>query len=168
MRCQLRKHWELWQPNTIVYHIDDLVQDSSIASALIMEILESCSEPSIFCAAKVLLSAWFLKFRFRVYFSIACGYIYIYIYIRCWFIHSSPHSAAYMRQFIGSALVQIMGCHLFGTESLSEPMLSYCLMESQEQTSAKFQSKHKTSHQQKMHLKTSSAKWRPFCPGGDE
>ena len=40
-------------------------------------------------------------------------------------IKSSPPSAAYMHQWIGSALVQIMACHLFGAEPLSKPILGY-------------------------------------------
>ena len=50
-------------------------------------------------------------------------------------INSSPPSAAYMRQWIGSALVQIMACRLFGTKPLSKPMLGYCLLDPWEQTS---------------------------------
>ena len=42
---------------------------------------------------------------------------------------SSPSSAAYMRQWIGSALVQIMACRLFDIKPLSKPMLGYCLLE---------------------------------------
>ena len=38
-------------------------------------------------------------------------------------INSSPPSAAYMRQWIGSALVQIMACRLFGAKTLSKPVL---------------------------------------------
>ena len=34
--------------------------------------------------------------------------------------NSSPHCAAYMRRWIGSALLQIMVCRLFGTKPLSE------------------------------------------------
>ena len=41
-------------------------------------------------------------------------------------INSSPPSAAYMHQWIGSSLVQIMACRLLGPKSLSKPMLSYC------------------------------------------
>ena len=41
-------------------------------------------------------------------------------------INSSPPSAAYLRQWIGSALVQIMACHLFGAKPLSKPLLGYC------------------------------------------
>ena len=38
-------------------------------------------------------------------------------------VNSSTPSAAYMRQWIGSALVQIMTCRLFGAKPLSTPML---------------------------------------------
>ena len=38
---------------------------------------------------------------------------------------SSPPSAAYMRQWIELALVQIMDCCLFGAKPLSKPMLCY-------------------------------------------
>ena len=44
-------------------------------------------------------------------------------------INWSPPSAAYMRQWIGSALVQIMACPLFGTKPLSKPMLVYCQLD---------------------------------------
>ena len=40
-------------------------------------------------------------------------------------VNSSPPSAAYMHQWIGSALVQIMPFCLFGTKPLSKPMLGY-------------------------------------------
>ena len=39
-------------------------------------------------------------------------------------VNSSPPSAAYMRQWIGSALVQIMACRLFGAKPLPEPILT--------------------------------------------
>ena len=38
---------------------------------------------------------------------------------------SSP-SAAYMRQWIWSALIQTMACRIFGGRQLSEPVLGYC------------------------------------------
>ena len=41
-------------------------------------------------------------------------------------INSSPPSAAYMRQWIGSALIEIMAYRLFSVKSLSKPMLGYC------------------------------------------
>ena len=50
----------------------------------------------------------------------------------CWtrfiftFLNSSPPSAAYMRQWIGSALVEVMACRLFGAKPLPQPMLTYC------------------------------------------
>ena len=42
-----------------------------------------------------------------------------------------------MCQWIGSALVQKMTCHLFGTKPLLEPMLDYCWLDSWEQISIK-------------------------------
>ena len=39
--------------------------------------------------------------------------------------NSSPPSVAYMRQWISSALVQIMASRLFGAKPLSEPVLVY-------------------------------------------
>ena len=43
--------------------------------------------------------------------------------------NSSLPGAAYMRQWTGSALVQIMACRLFGAKPLSEPMLKYCQLD---------------------------------------
>ena len=43
--------------------------------------------------------------------------------------NSSPPCAAYMHQWLGSALVQIMACHLFSAKPLSKPMLGYCELE---------------------------------------
>ena len=40
-------------------------------------------------------------------------------------VNSSPPSAAYMCQWIGSTLVQKMVCRLFGAKPLSKPMLAY-------------------------------------------
>ena len=39
--------------------------------------------------------------------------------------NASPSSAAFMRQWIGSSLVQIMACRLLGSMPLYEPMLEY-------------------------------------------
>ena len=44
----------------------------------------------------------------------------------------SPLCAAYMRQWTGWALVQIMACRLFGAKPLPEPMLIYCQFDPQE------------------------------------
>ena len=63
--------------------------------------------------------------------------------------HTSPPSAAYMCQQIGPALFQIMACRLFGTKPLSKPMLGYCQLDLQGQTSLKFYSKYKTFYCQK-------------------
>ena len=41
-------------------------------------------------------------------------------------INPSPPSAACMRRWTGSGLVQIMACRLFGAKPLLKPMLTYC------------------------------------------
>ena len=46
-----------------------------------------------------------------------------------WVNSSPPPSATYMRLGIGSALVQIMACRLFGAKPLSKPMLGYCQLD---------------------------------------
>ena len=70
-----------------------------------------------------------IQIRFNEYYSLQSGIPSI-----CRSIHpsalpfkSSPPSAAYMRQWIGSALFQIMACHLFGAKPLSKPMLDWTL-----------------------------------------
>ena len=50
-------------------------------------------------------------------------------------LNPSPPSAAYKRQWIGSALVQIMACRLFGAKPLYKPMLICCRLDPYEQTS---------------------------------
>ena len=44
-------------------------------------------------------------------------------------INSFPPSAAYMPQWTGSAVVQIMACRLSGAEPLHEAMLTYCQLD---------------------------------------
>ena len=83
-------------------------------------------------------------------------------------VNSSP-SVAYMRQLIGSALVQIMACRLFGTKPLSKPVLEDCQLDSWEGTNvSEILIKIQNFSFTKMHLKIPFAKWRPFCVGGDE
>ena len=54
--------------------------------------------------------------------------------------NSSLPSAAYMRRWTGSALVQVMACRLFGAKPLPEPMRVYYQLDSWEQISLKFKS----------------------------
>ena len=60
---------------------------------------------------------------------------------------------------IGSALVQTMACRLFGAKTSSKPMLK-------NKRQWHFNQNTKFSFT-KTHLNISSAKWQPFCPGGD-
>ena len=44
-------------------------------------------------------------------------------------INSSFPSVAYMRQWTGSPLAQVLACRLFGDKPLPEPMLAYCQLD---------------------------------------
>ena len=70
-----------------------------------------------------------------------------------------------MRQWTGSALVQVMTCCLFGARSLLEPMLTYCQLDSCEQISVKFESEFYHSHSRKCISNCRLPKWWSFCPG---
>ena len=54
-------------------------------------------------------------------------------------INLSPPSA-YMRQWSGSSLVQVMACRLFGDKPLNEPMLAYYQLDSWEHILEKIES----------------------------
>ena len=82
--------------------------------------------------------------------------------------YSSPPIATYMRQWTGSALVQVMACCLFGTKPLPEPMLVYCQLYSWEQISVKFKSEFYHFHSRKCIWNCHLPNWQPFCPGEDE
>ena len=56
-----------------------------------------------------------------------------------------------------------MACRLDGAKLLSEPMLEYCQLDPWEQTSVNFFIAIATFSFNKMYLKMSSGKWRPFC-----
>ena len=61
-------------------------------------------------------------------------------------VYSSPPSAAYMRQWTGYVLVQVMACLLFGAKPLHETMLADSQLDTYEQTSVKFESKYHSFH----------------------
>ena len=61
-------------------------------------------------------------------------------------INSYPHTAVCMRQWTGSALVQVMRRRLLSP--LPAPMLTYCQLGPEEPISVKFQSKFKIFHSQ--------------------
>ena len=71
-----------------------------------------------------------------------------------------------MGQWIGSALVQIMACRLYSAKPLSKSSGLLTIGPSGTNFS-KIQIKIQNFSFTKMHLNI-SAKWRPFCPGGDE
>ena len=90
------------------------------------------------------------------------------VYITHVIFNSSPPSAAYLHQWIGWALVQIMACSLLGANPSSEPVSGYCQWNPWEETADKFLIKIQNFLFTKMHLKISSVKLRSFCFGGDE
>ena len=81
-------------------------------------------------------------------------------------INSSPPSAAFMHQWIGSALVQIMACRLFGAKPVSKPMLCYCQLDPWEQTLVKLLSKYKTFYSRKCIWKYHLRNGDHFVKGG--
>ena len=84
-------------------------------------------------------------------------------------VNSSPLSAAYVRRWIGSALLQIMVCRLFGTKPLSEQTFRYSLELSPGpliyRNKLQWNVKQNRKLFTEMHLNISSVKWQPFCQG---
>ena len=80
-------------------------------------------------------------------------------------VNSSPHSAAYMRQWTGPSLVQVMACRLFCAKPLPEPMMAYCQLDSWEKISEIWIGIISISLK-KMHLKMSSAKMAAILSKG--
>ena len=75
--------------------------------------------------------------------------------------NSCPASVVYIRQWIGSALVQIMACRLFGDKPLSKPSVGYYQLGPRKTCQWNVGQKSNSSFK-KLHLKMSSSKWRPF------
>ena len=78
-------------------------------------------------------------------------------------INSSPPSAAYMRQWIGSAFVQIIACNLFSAKSLSKPVLGDLSIGPLGTNFSEILIKMQNLNSRKC-VKIPSAKWPPFCP----
>ena len=85
-----------------------------------------------------------------------------------WWVNSSPPSTTYMHEWAGSALVQVMACHLFGAKLSPEPVLDYCQLDFWDQISVKFESEFYYFQSRKCIWNCHLPKWRPFCPGGDD
>ena len=77
-------------------------------------------------------------------------------------------NAAYMRQWTGSALAEVMACRLVGTKSLPKPMLAYCQLDSWEQHSEKFERELYHFYSSKCPWECRLLKWRQFWSGRDE
>ena len=92
---------------------------------------------------------WYILFIYRV------------LYIK--YLTHLPHSAAHMRQWTRTTLVQIMACRLFGAKPLSKPVIVNWTLENKLQWNLNQNTK-LFIHDK--HLKMSSSNRRPFCPGG--
>ena len=79
-------------------------------------------------------------------------------------LNSSSRSVTYMCQWVGSTLFQIMAFRLFGAKPLSKPMLDYCWLDTWNKFQLTFY-QNATPFIHKMHMKASSAKWRPLFNG---
>ena len=97
-----------------------------------------------------------------VNFSISESFVFIKV-----IFDTSPPSATYTHHRTGSELVQEMARRLFGARPLPEPMLPYCQLVPRNKSHRHFLVEILTFSFKKMHLKVSSAKWRPFCARGD-
>ena len=84
-------------------------------------------------------------------------------------LNSSPQSVVYMRHRIGSAIVRVMACRLFGTKPLPEPMLNYCQLDPYQQTLVKIEwIKIQNFNSQKCIWKCRLPNGDNFLHGGDE
>ena len=81
-------------------------------------------------------------------------------------INFSPHRVAYMSQWTGSSLVQVIACHLFGAKPLPESMLTDCQPYCWKQVSLQFEFELYHFRTRKCISKCCLPNWRPFCRGG--
>ena len=134
--------------------IDELVQERCNSSVLAMELRLSCINPSIYTCIYIsyypeLKGRIFIQFihviikkdktlpdiikltpcLLMTWYSVIQGARASSLVTCKQRVNSSPSSATYMHQWMGSALVQIMACRLFNTNPLSKPMLEYCWLE---------------------------------------
>ena len=83
-------------------------------------------------------------------------------------VNSSPTSVPYMCRWTGSAMVQIMACHMDGVKPLSDPNADIISTKPQGTYFHESLFEIQNFSFKKICLKMSSVKWRPFCPRGDE
>ena len=88
-----------------------------------MKIWWSLSSTRKDCNCQCHLRVWYMM-RMQIYFHVSMSKFSLTRF------NSSPLSPAYMHQWIGSALVQIMACRLFATKPLYKPALDYYQLDS--------------------------------------
>ena len=102
-----------------------------------------------------------------LYFELLVEACHLYTHIRQGCFNSSPPSTVYMRQWTRSAMVQVMTCRLFGATPLPGPILTYCQLDPQEETSMKIELKYKAIHSLTglvNNWNTFEQKWGVLCP----
>ena len=72
---------------------------------------------------------------------------------------------AYMRNWTGSTLVQVMACRLLGAKPLPEPVVTYCQLDPQEQTSVNFFNRNPNIFIDENTFENAVCNWQPFCFG---
>ena len=104
-----------------------------LSSSVLVEILQSCTKPSI-CMCWCVMVLIFQNF-IRNYYAPETMFLVVWLLIT-WesdisnpSVKSSPPGATYMHWWTGSALVQLMACHLFGAKPLPDPILTYCQLD---------------------------------------
>ena len=82
-------------------------------------------------------------------------------------INSNPLGAVYMRHWIGTALIQIMACRLFGAKPLSKPILGDCHLDSWDKIQWNF-NPNSCIFIQENAFENVVCETAAICPGGDE
>ena len=84
-----------------------------------------------------------------------------------YFLTSVTHLPdAYIRQWTGSSLVQVMACRLFGAKPLPETLLAYSQLDPPGHISMKLELEFYHFIKKTCNWKCCVPKWQPFCPRG--
>ena len=100
--CVIQSHMTRWVQSGVPQHM------SSALSSTTFVIDTKWIDHNVVCHISLLYIVWF---------SVGVSWVFVFI--------TSPPSAAYMHKWIGSVVVQIMGCRLLGAKPLSKSILCY-------------------------------------------
>ena len=122
-------HWDICHAFMVVQHdsvqLIAMTHFKSINSCALKYFLFRVKGVGLFVTKPTcLLILWFYKIKNNFMLSSS--------------FNSTSPTAACLRQWMGSALVEIMACRLLGAKPLSEPMLSYCQLDPKVHISVRF------------------------------